>query len=89
MTSQPHSHAVAAYWLAWFLTSVASFAAVEFWALASHRPQDTLSAQVWRLEQFLPGDSLWQWTALHVLIGGVLGVLLIWLLLHFVLGIWR
>lgn len=85
----PHSHAVSVFWLVWFATSVVSFMAMEFTMIAQKRFQDTLSAQVWRLEQFLPGDNLWQWTAVHVLIGGALGVLLIWLLLHFVLGIWR
>jgi hypothetical protein len=84
-----HSHALSVYWLVWFLVSIGSFMAVEFWALARGRGQDTLSAQIWRLEQFLPGQNLWQWTALHVLIGGGLFVLLGWLIGHFVFGVWR
>lgn len=89
MDTQQPSHAVTVFWIVWFFGSVATFMVMEFAMLAKGRPQDTLSAQVWRLEQLLPGQNLWQWTALHVLIGGALGVLLIWLLLHFVLGIWR
>ena len=76
------------YWLGWFLTAVAAFLGPELYALASNHPENTLSAQVWRLEQIAPGQHVWQWTALHVLIGGLLGVLLVWLLGHLLLGIW-
>ena len=85
---QPPSHAVTVFWLVWFFGSVAVFMGMEFTMLAKGRPQDTLSAQVWRLKKLLPGQDLWQWTALHVLLGGALFVLLGWLLLHFVFGIW-
>lgn len=89
MNTDHHSHAVSIFWAVWFGTSVLTFMVVEFWALAARRPQDTLSAQVWRLEQMAPGESLWQWTALHVLVGGALFVLLAWLIGHFVFGLWR
>lgn len=77
------------YWLslcsAWFL----GFAAVEFPMLATGHGENTLSAQIWRLEQFVPDQSVSQWSAMHFLIGGAIALLLVWLLGHFVLGIWR
>ena len=77
------------YWLtlcgAWFV----GFCAVEFPALLTGHPENTLSAQIWRLEGFIPGQSVWQWTAVHFLIGGAILVLLVWLIGHFVLGVWR
>ena len=79
------------YWLAWFVvTFPVAFLVPEMIALASRHPENTLSAQIWRLEGFLPGHAgpVWNWTALHILIGGVLAVLLLWLIGHFVLGIW-
>jgi hypothetical protein len=77
------------YWLAWFSVLVTAFLGPELYALATGHSENTLSANVWRLEQSLPGENLWQWTALHVLIGGCLAVLLIWLLGHLVFGLWR
>lgn len=79
------------YWLIWFvITFPVAFLVPEIYNIASGRPQDTLSAQIWRLEQFLPRQAgpIWSWTAMHFLIGGVLAVLLIWLIGHFVAGVW-
>ncbi|MGH3438118.1 MAG: hypothetical protein ACRDRN_16825, partial [Sciscionella sp.] len=61
----------------------------ELYALATHHGENTLSAQIWRLEQYKSGQVITQWTALHFLIGGVIVVLLLWLIGHFTFGIWR
>lgn len=79
------------YWLIWFIVAFPlAFLVPELIALASGHPENTLSAQIWRLEGFLPGHAgvVWHWTALHFLIGGVLAILLVWLIGHFTLGIW-
>lgn len=79
------------YWLIWFIVAFpVAFLVPELIALASGHPENTLSAQIWRLEGFLPGHAgvVWHWTALHFLIGGVLAILLVWLIGHFTLGIW-
>jgi hypothetical protein len=77
------------YWVVWAGAVFVSFAAPEFWALATGHSENTLSQNLWRLEQFLPGQHVWQWSALHFLIGGALLVLLVWLIGHLVFGIWR
>jgi hypothetical protein len=78
------------YWLAWFvLTFPVTFLGPELYALWSGHSENTLSAQIWRLEGFIPGQSIWAWSFAHVLIGGIIGTLLVWLLGHFVLGIWH
>jgi hypothetical protein len=38
---------ISLYWLAWITVG---FMPMEFWALFTGRPQDTLSAQVWHAE---------------------------------------
>ena len=76
------------FWTAWFAVSFAAFLIPEIWALVTGHPENTLSAQIWRLESLKAGQHVWQWTAAHWLIGGVLAVVLIWLLFHFVAGIW-
>lgn len=78
------------YWLTWFvLCFPATFFIPEMYALLTGHAENTLSAQIWRLEGFVPGQPFTSWSAVHFLIGGVIAVLLIWLLGHFVLGIWR
>jgi hypothetical protein len=78
------------YWLCWFIFFVpVSFLIPELFELGTGHPENTLSANVWRLEKWMPGQDLGHWTALHVLVGGCLAVLLIWLLGHLVFGLWR
>jgi hypothetical protein len=84
-----HVNGWSTYWIWWFTIAMVAFLGPELYALASHHPENTLSQNVWRLEQIAPGQHVWQWTALHVLIGGSLALLLVWLLGHLVLGIWR
>ena len=78
------------YWLCWLIVTVpVGFLIPEVYALASGHSENTLSAQVWRLEQFVPDQHIWQWSAAHILIGGCLAVILLWMMIHFVFGIWR
>jgi len=77
------------YWLCWFGATLVAFLVPELYALATGHGENTLSAQVWELEKITPGQHVWQWTALHVLIGGGLTVVLLWLIIHLAWGIWR
>lgn len=77
------------YWTIWFAAGFVAFAIPEAIALFGGHAENTLSANVWRLEQFLPGDHWYQWTAVHVLLGGALLTLFGWLAGHFVFGLWR
>lgn len=77
------------YWLTWFFVSFVAFIVPEVWALITGHDENTLSENVWRLEKIPTGGSLWHWTALHVLLGGSLLVVLVWLIGHLVFGIWR
>lgn len=80
---------MARYWTWWAILSLLAFLIPEFWMLAAHRPQDTLSANVWRAEDFLPGQDVMHWSAIHFLLIAVLLLLDIWLLGHFGWGLWR
>lgn len=74
------------YWLGWFFTAFVTFIVPESIALASRKSYNTLSAQVWRLEGLQDGQGFSHWTALHFLLGGVLTLVLIWLVFHFLFG---
>lgn len=63
------------YWLAWI---VGGFLPVEIWALASRKPQYTLSYQVWHLEG--TGSSFARY---------FVAAFLLWLLLHMVFEAFR
>lgn len=90
MSANPGWNAWSWYWLAWFVfTFPVAFFGPELYALLSGHPENTLSAQIWRMQGFIPGQSIVNWGAVHFLIAGILGVLLVWLFGHFVLGIWR
>lgn len=79
------------YWIIWFATSITAFVVPEVWALASGRPQDTLSETIWRMEDLVPGHLgwPWMWSGAHILFGGGFLLLAVWLTGHFLLGIWR
>lgn len=77
------------YWLAWFAVSFTAFIVPEAVALVTGHVENTLSDNVWRLEGVGTSGSVWHWTALHVLLGGSLAVVLVWLIGHLVFGIWR
>lgn len=82
----PHLHAVRVFWLVWFLASFGVFLVVEVWGLRTD-PRYTLSETIWWLEGWKPGlrdfANPLRWTAGHVLVGGVLGLVLLWLVGHF------
>ena len=75
------------YWLVWFAVSFGAFIVPEVYALCTNA-RNTLSWSLWDLEQFTPGQTIAHWTAVHFLVGGVLFVTLLWLIGHFVFGIW-
>ena len=76
------------YWLIWFTASFATFIVPELWAIISRHTENTLSAQVWALEDAVAGQSPLSWTAVHWLLGGLFFVIFIWLIGHFVFRIW-
>lgn len=75
------------YWLVWFLSVFTTFIVPEVWWLVNNKYL-TLSWTLWHLEDFIPGEGIQHWTAAHFLIGGVLLVLLVWLIGHLVIGWW-
>lgn len=88
LSTQNYSAPIHIFWTVWWWVSIGSFMAVEFTMLILGRPQDTLSAQVWRLLGVLPGASLSTWTAIHFLFIGTLILIEVWLIGHFGWGIW-
>lgn len=75
-------------WLAWFVASFGSFLFFEVRALATGHTERTLSAAIWRFEQFRTGQPFGQWSAGHFWLVGILAVGFLWLLFHFALGWW-
>lgn len=81
---------MARYWLIWFSLSFGTFIIPESIALASGKPQNTLSAAIWRMENVLPSQPWpWQWTAAHLLFTGAFTLVMGWLVGHFGWGIWK
>lgn len=76
------------YWLIWAVASFTSFLVPEVIALCTNA-RNTLSWTVWDFEGGVPGDPIGRWTSTHVLFGGMLVVVLLWLIGHLVFGIWR
>lgn len=75
------------YWLIWFVGTFVTFIVPEVWWLIKNK-QYTLSWTLWHVEQFTPGQGIAHWTAGHFLIGGIIMVLLLWLMGHLVIGLW-
>ena len=75
--------APAHYWPLWLSLFIGSFLLREVWALASKRPQDTLSDWVWNALHVIYKQPLSDWDAQHFLIFGVWCVLFTWLTWHF------
>lgn len=84
-----YSRFMAHYWAWWASLMVTGFLIPEIWMLIAGRPQDTLSAEIWRLEQFRDGQPVTAWTAFHFLFIAMLLVLDVWLFFHFGWGLWR
>jgi hypothetical protein len=68
-------------WVAW----IVAFLVLEFIAIGRRRYQDTLSEFVWQVCKVTPGNTFWQWTALHIFLAGFL----IWLDFHLLGGYFR
>jgi hypothetical protein len=80
------------YWLWWAILALGGgFLGPELWALFTGHPENTLSAQVWRIEGLTPGEPLdvTAWTFAHVALGGLFMLLFLWLIGHFVFGWWH
>jgi hypothetical protein len=78
------------YWLVWFIASFGAFLVYELYQLAIGHPENTLSAQVWRMEGILNRNyPIADWTAVHFLLGGMFILTFLWLGGHFVFGVWR
>lgn len=78
------------YWACWFTIAIlGGFLIPETWSLLRGRPQDTLSAAIWRLEGFQPGQPITGWNAFHFLFTGAFTLLTLWLIGHFGWGLWR
>lgn len=76
------------FWLYWFLCWFSVFLVAEIYALCTDWRR-TLSAAVWNFERFVPGQSVWKWSAGHLLFCGVMVLVFVWLTGHFALGLWR
>lgn len=76
------------YWLIWSIFTFLTFIVPEVYALCTNW-RNTLSASVWDMEHFVPGQTFVHWTALHFLFIGMLIVTDLWLIGHFGFGIWR
>lgn len=78
------------YWLAWLAAFIGSFLVREIWALASGRPQDTLSDRIWIWLKIHPGESVLRWSAGDLLTFGVYIIIFVcWLPWHFWFGRFR
>ncbi len=69
------------YWPIWL---VGAFGIPEGIGLATGHPEWTLSDWVWKVFDVLPGDTLWQWTAVHFF----LLCFMAWLTMHLVFRLW-
>ena len=71
-----------AWWPSWLGLSAGLFLLREVWALASGRPQDTLSYWVWRILAITQNEPLADWNATDYLVCGCWLVLVSWLTFH-------
>lgn len=71
-------------WLIWFVLSFLTFLIPEAIALISGHPEHTLSASIWRLEQYDPETGKRAWNAFHFLFACELITLDFWLFFHFI-----
>ena len=80
------------FWLCWTLLFLGSFFAKEIPSLIKS-DGGTLSEAIWRLESIRgKATPISQWTAGHFLFLGfwlTVGFVWVWLLGHFIFGVWR
>ncbi len=70
------------YWAAWLIVA---FGVPEALALITKHYEWTLSDTIWRWCDVLPGQTIWQWKAVHFFLLGFMT----WLWLHLVLALFR
>jgi hypothetical protein len=75
------------YWLSWFCVWFTAFLIPEVIAIVQGTG-NTLSENVWKLEQFRTGQPVLGWSAGHFLFAGVWLVTTIWLTGHFLNHKW-
>ena len=81
-------------WNAWSLywaSSVGFFVFVlflppELYAIASGHPENTLSAQFWRIGDVIAGQNVTEWAGQHWAMAVPVTMLFSWLIVHFDLG---
>lgn len=81
-------------WSAYWLGSVSFFIFVlflppELYALATGHPENTLSAQVWRIGQVMLGQPITAWSWQHWVLITFVTLLFGWLIVHFSFGVLR
>lgn len=75
------------YWLSWLILFVpVGFLPFELYQMAVGHPENTLSAQFWRIGDVVAGQPVAQWSAEHWWMAIVVGLLFSWLIVHFDLG---
>ena len=70
------------WWPALLCGALGLFLLREIWALASGRPQDTLSAWSWRQLAITADESILRWSAADYLIFGLWLTIISWLTWH-------
>lgn len=80
------------YWLIWFAVWFTAFIGPETYCLVKANG-GTLSESIWWLEGWRRGDvtftEITQWSAGHVLFGGLFVLIFGWLAGHFLFRVWR
>jgi hypothetical protein len=71
------------YWV--FVWGLLGFGVPEGIALATGHGEWTLSETIWRLFDVIPGQTLRQWSLLHIIAACVMT----WLYGHFIFGAWH
>jgi hypothetical protein len=69
----------------WAFVIVGLICVPEVVALVRKQRSDTLSEAVWYWCRVTPGNTVWTWTAFHVLVFGFFA----WLFIHLMFGFWR
>ena len=70
------------YWLCWL---VLGFGVPEGIAIATKHYNNTFSDWIWRVFDVMPGQTLFEWRFVHVL----LLLFMLWLFVHLCFGLWR
>lgn len=74
------------YWLCTVGGFLLAFLPVELWQIAAGHPENTLSAQVWRLGDVIANQPITQWAPEHWMTFILALLLFGWLIVHFGVG---